>query len=1359
MAVKGIYNENEFYTFNYWETKLADRIKAEADRITNLESKIKEMRQLNKAFWQLKEKQQAQQLKAFNGEFLQLLEYRVQPTDFTTKQDRYITTFIENKDLKCFYLRADDKGDFEQVAYHEVNECEEKQVDDRSLREIVGEELDGSHASEWILVCAMNALFVLQKNKWLFGRHIRIEWQEVFMQSVQEPFRFILTLFSKQALVPEDNNSLHRELDEENHRHACAVSTDLREGAKHSIEILVNEFIYQKREARQKYLTDNAPRYAHELTHDALYYVYRLIFLLYLEARPEESVLLPLKSPTYKQGYSIDKLLETVFYDMQEGDIDYNSYFLSESLKKIFALVYHGFEAQQQEKSSTGFVVHRLKSALFDPGKIKHLDKVRLRNGKLQKILQALTLSRPKNKKEKRGRVSYASLGINQLGAAYESLLSYTGFFAQRDLYRLKPVKVKQKDVAKEEDSIFYAEDKIVQKYSGNEVDKKCRLSKDNFVLDEEDNPVINKKGSFVYRLAGKDKQLSASYYTPESLTKCTVEYALKTLYEDKQHVDDLWQVKILEPAMGSGAFLIEAVNQLADKIFQLEKPDNGMPADEKQKMLYDIKQQLIANNVYGVDLNPTAVELARFSLWLNCINSGKPSPEISNLKVGNSLTGGGLTKNDDGIYNWLLIDKGWGQYGNQLKIYTENAHKELKSFGSKLNKSRLDNHDELLVSTQKQAEDTVVKFKKDHTTGHTPLTKCLDLWCSAFFINNEALVFFPATHKDYLNCIQKILRGQLLDERLENFIADTAKRQKFFHWQLAYPQAMFSGGFDLILGNPPWVKIQWEDMTQIRDYNAIPAVRELNATATRKFAQEELAIATKQKLAQECINIDGYSKILDSDNYSVLSKVNKNSYKSFTALALQLLSSAGVSGFLHPDGLLEDDKATAIRAELYRKLRYHFQFVNSLKLFTDIHGRNNFSINILQNKSTRVVFDHIGNLFNPLTIKACYEDRQQLSTHYVPLIKDEQGKLETRGHRQRIIRITDQEIQLFGKFLNDSSSAPPFLNLHSEGLFNFVKKISVANTTVGEWLGGKQNYLGSRMFQETGAQDKGFIKLDNRYPASIEQLILSGPHIEAGNPLFQQTLEEYKSSSSYQKLDLDNIADDHVQRARYQLTISLTEADKVLPSFIGKPYRSFYRLATRLMVNPSNERCMFTCLIPPGVSHVHAIVSFATRDYDKLLIIGGISASIVIDGMQRLINTTNFLETTFAKLPLGNEKFFASIARRFLSLNGLTIYYDELWRSVPKLKRKDNLMSGRKLFGYGEAYQRNAALRNPNERKQALLEIDVLTALSFNLTITELIQVYEILFPVMAKYDRNKGYDRKNKMQEAYVFFKQRGW
>ncbi len=131
-------------------------------------------------------------------------------------------------------------------------------------------------------------------------------------------------------------------------------------------------------------------------------------------------------------------------------------------------------------------------------------------------------------------------------------------------------------------------------------------------------------KGSFIYRLAGRDRQKSASYYTPQVLTQCLVKYALKELLNSDRvkKADDILTITVCEPAMGSAAFLNEAVNQLADAYLERKQAELGkrIPHDEYPQELQKVRMVLADRNVFGVDLNPVAVELAEVSLWLNAI-------------------------------------------------------------------------------------------------------------------------------------------------------------------------------------------------------------------------------------------------------------------------------------------------------------------------------------------------------------------------------------------------------------------------------------------------------------------------------------------------------------------------------------------------------------------------------------------------------------------------------------------------------------------------------------------------------------------------------------------------------------------
>ena len=364
-----------------------------------------------------------------------------------------------------------------------------------------------------------------------------------------------------------------------------------------------------------------------------------------------------------------------------------NGYFIDHSLRMLFKLVNDGFQPQQQAMlvqggtarfwwhrsqpvqkeaglrrrssrrrqrpsrrsrrpvhrrrrvtSTTASSITGLESPLFDTKRTPLLSSVKFRNVVLQEVIQLLSLSREGgrgNRRRERGRISYAELGINQLGAVYEGLLSYSGFFAQERLYEVKPAGAAPTDETQQ--SYFVPESEI------------AKYNDDEFVYEEvhggekgERRRKKYEKGTFIFRLAGRDRQKSASYYTPECLTQCVVKYALKELLKDKK-ADDILKLTVCEPAMGSGAFLNEAINQLADAYLERKQKETGQkisPGDypvERQK----VKAYLATHNCYGVDLNPVAVELAKVSLWLNTIYPGSRCPWFGlRLAVGNSLIG-----------------------------------------------------------------------------------------------------------------------------------------------------------------------------------------------------------------------------------------------------------------------------------------------------------------------------------------------------------------------------------------------------------------------------------------------------------------------------------------------------------------------------------------------------------------------------------------------------------------------------------------------------------------------------------------------------------------------------------------------
>ncbi|WP_028324205.1 hypothetical protein [Desulfatirhabdium butyrativorans] len=435
---------------------------------------------------------------------------------------------------------------------------------------------------------------------------------------------------------PAQGFSLLDTLDSNSHRHAFSVSESLKDAIRECVELLGNEAVYYLREKRREAVFSTPDqKLADRLTKGCLRYLYRLLFILYLEARPDLDYL-PVKSETYLSGYSLESLRDMELVPL-ETDADRDGYFFDRSIRILFRLIFDGYAPIEYALSGSSgtddFIIAPLKSHLFDPAGTPYISKVRFRNHILQEIIRKLSLGRQGSGRHARsGRISYAMLGINQLGAVYENLLSYTGFFAKTDLFEVKPADVEYDPL---QHAFFVPEAELPSYPETERVYEKAKPNEPRRLL-------RHPKGRYVYRLTGRNREKSASYYTPESLTQCVVAYSLKELLKGKS-ADDILNLTVCEMAVGSAAFLNQAVDQLADAYLMAKQKETGQTiahdAFKFEKMR--VKMRLADNNVFGVDLNPTAVELAEISLWLNTIHAGAHVPWFGlQLANGNSLLG-----------------------------------------------------------------------------------------------------------------------------------------------------------------------------------------------------------------------------------------------------------------------------------------------------------------------------------------------------------------------------------------------------------------------------------------------------------------------------------------------------------------------------------------------------------------------------------------------------------------------------------------------------------------------------------------------------------------------------------------------
>lgn len=581
-----------------------------------------------------------------------------------------------------------------------------------------------------VLIVGLSQLVLVDSRKWPARSVLRFNLQEIFERSERDTLVLMACLIAREARVPEQGVPISDRLEEEAQRNANAVTSSLKKTVRDAIELLGQEVL----NVTEGKLPSNYPIKAKrgvwiegpDLSRECLRYMYRLLFMFYAEANPRLS-LLDLKNPIYSSGYSLEGLRDLESVPLRTT-ADRAGTFLWESLQTTLGLLYAGLDLEDTDKG-TGLRLPAVKVSLLDPQSTPLLNSLNLRNEAIQKVIRLLSL-RSTNKST--GRISYAKLGIGQLGAVYETLISFTGVVAKNDLIELLPSKGNKSDT--DRDAPVNRVDDIDPLAPSWFVERR-RLLNGEFTSDEVvfkgSEALIYPKGTFIYRLAGRDRAKSASYYTPEPLARLLVKHALMERCKDLS-ADELLELKILEPAMGSAAFLVETTNQLADLYLDRKQKELGktIPQDqivvEKQK----VRSFIADRNCFGVDLNPIAVELGAISLWLNGLHNSAFSPWFGDqLHAGNSLLGarrasydpkltkasraadlwlnakpqeiGWRNKLPEGqIWQWLLPAKDMAKFDGDktIKPFAEEAQKLIKTWRQSGFFKKLEKHEVKLV-------------------------------------------------------------------------------------------------------------------------------------------------------------------------------------------------------------------------------------------------------------------------------------------------------------------------------------------------------------------------------------------------------------------------------------------------------------------------------------------------------------------------------------------------------------------------------------------------------------------------------------------------------------------------------------
>ncbi len=841
-----------------------------------------------------------------------------------------------------------------------------------------------------------------------------------------------------------------------------------------------------------------------------------------------------------------------------KSDHDVVKYQVHERLKKLFRLIEMGSEDLDYDPKK--FSMRSYYGRLFDRKIHSNLEKWKIPNKNLLDAISLLT--RTRDKKGNYFFLDYAALETRHLGSIYEHLLEY-------------------------------------------------HLTVKDGKVSDLPNP--------------KERKSTGSYYTPKYIVDYIVENAIGPLIDDiikktddpSEQVDQILALNVLDPAMGSGHFLVGATNYIARRICQIEHKD-----EITELAFVERKRDVARRCIYGVDINPLAVDLASVSLWLETLSSEKPLSFLSaHIKSGNSLIGSSIDDILEKQTTLMESTKGRTRFKKTVRDFI-----------------MLETWED---DTAQAVKTKIVKYGSMQSKG----TVYYDL---KFLLDAKLAKSFDVDVPPIGDFVTKIGENSLdfySDERWQQ-VKETASEHSFFHWDLEFPDIFYdengkrkkNPGFDAVVGNPPWEILEPninEFFGLLHNSDKLQKFTSLKKSEKNEIIKkllENSEISSNWKKYNSDIDIQQeFFKNSSQYTYQIpqiavkRNKIKSNLYQLFVEKYYHLLKKNGIAGVILPSGIYTDLGSNGLRNMLFNKNKIIslYGFENRKGIFKEIHRQFKFITLIFSKGSKTSVFKSAFYL----------QDADQLSRMKTESIDyDIEIVRKLSPIALSIIECSNKkDVEIFKKMSEFSALSYPEWGLEFQREFNMTDDAPIFNT-----------------------EGNGAVLFEGK--------------------MIHQFTHTFKKPRYW--IDFGKARNAISSREKTKVNRILSKNNKKSKSIQLQIPADHFRIGWRLISNATNQRTLICTILPPNVylgnslNYIRPIFFNGSKfekflSYKELLYLCGMLNSFVIDFLIRhkvAINVNMFYvkEITVPKLT-EDDPLLLEIANRVARLICITQEYEDI--------------------------------------------------------------------------------------------------